>query len=101
MALSATFKADFASFYDAVDKAEGKLVDLGQGADKVGKRLDGMTDAFSGRKIIQEAALMEKAIGGVEGISKLTEKEIERLGKTTAEAVEKMKKLGVEVPPGL
>ena len=36
MALSATFTANFASFYDAVDKADAKLKDFGAGADKVG-----------------------------------------------------------------
>jgi len=36
MALSATFTANFSSFYDAVDKAETKLKDFGAGAEKAG-----------------------------------------------------------------
>jgi len=101
MALTATFTANFASFYDAVDKAVVKLKDIDASAGKVEKGLDKMVESFSGKKVITEALLMEKAIGGVEGIVKLTEKEIERLGNTTNEAVEKMKKLGQDVPPGL
>jgi hypothetical protein len=101
MALSATFKADFTSFYDAVEKAEIALKDFGGGAEKAGQKLNDMAQRFSGQKIVQEASLMVKAIGGIEGISKLTEKEIERLGNTTNEAVEKLKKLGKDVPKDL
>ena len=101
MALTATFTANFSSFYDAVDKAVVKLKDIDASAGKVEKGLDKMVESFSGKKVISEALLMEKAIGGVEGIAKLTEKEIERLGNTTNEAVAKMKKLGQDVPPGL
>ena len=101
MALSATFTANFASFYDAVGKADKKLADFGAGADKVGTRLDRMTNQFSGVKVIQEASLMVKAIGGVEGVASLTEKEMARLGTTTSEAVEKMRKLGMTVPKDL
>jgi hypothetical protein len=101
MALSATFTANFSSFYDAVDKAELKLKDFAAGADKVGARLTKMGDQFSGVKIVQEAALMVKAVEDIGGVSKLTEKELARLGATTNEAVAKMKALGMEVPANL
>jgi hypothetical protein len=60
MALSATFTANFASFYDAVAKAEVTLKDFGAGADKVGGRLNALANSFSGQKIIQDATLMAK-----------------------------------------
>jgi hypothetical protein len=101
MALNATFTANFSSFYEAVDKATVKLDEFKGGAEKAGTRLNAMAQQFSGQKIVQEASLMVKAIGGVEGISKLTEKEIAKLAATTNEAVEKLKKLGKDVPKNL
>jgi hypothetical protein len=101
MALSATFTANFASFYDAVDKADAKLKSFGDGADKVGGRLNTLANQFSGQKIVQEATIMAKAVEEIGGVSKLTEKELARLGATTNEAVTKMKLLGMDVPKGL
>jgi len=101
MALSATFTANFSSFYDAVDKAEVKLKDFGAGAEKAGQRLNAMGNQFSGVKIIQDATLMVKAIEDIGGTSKLTEKELAKLGSTANEAVAKMKALGMDVPKGL
>src|SRR5262245_45753854 len=101
MAITAKFVADFASFYDAINRAEVEVKGLETGAGRVEKSLTSMTDKFSGRKLIQDAALMEKAIDNVGGVTKLTEKELERAGQAAAEAAEKMKKLGIEVPPGL
>jgi len=101
MALSATFTANFASFYDAVDKADAKLKDFGAGADKVGGRLTAMANQFSGVKVIQEATLMAKAVEEIGGTSKLTEKELARLGATANEAVAKMTALGMDVPQNL
>lgn len=101
MALSATFTANFASFYDAVDKADAKLKDFGAGADKVGGRLNAMANQFSGVKIIQDATLMAKAVEEIGGVTKLTEKELAKLGGTANEAVAKMKALGMDVPKNL
>lgn len=101
MALSATFTANFSSFYDAVDKADAKLRDFGEGADRVGRRLDTLSNQFSGRQIVQEATIMAKAVEEIGGVSKLTEKELARLGATTNEAVAKMKALGMDVPENL
>ena len=73
MAINAVFKADFSSFQTAVDKAQAELVDLSKGADRVGTSLNRMVDQLSGRKLIQEALLMDKAIESIGGTSKLTE----------------------------
>ena len=101
MALSATFTANFSSFYDAVDKAEIKLKEFGAGAENAGKRLSAMGNQFSGVKIIQDATLMVKAIEEIGGVTKLTEKELAKLGNTANEAVAKMKALGMDVPKNL
>jgi hypothetical protein len=101
MALSATFTANFSSFYDAVAKADAQLKDFGEGADKVGGRLNTLANQFTGKKIIQEATLMAKAVEDIGGTSMLTERELGRLGATASEAVAKMKALGMEVPKNL
>ena len=98
MALQATFVADFASFYDAVQKAEVQLKGLDTGVGKVESTLNRMVDNFSGRKIIQEATLMAEAIDRSGGVSRLTSAEILRFGGRAEEAAEKMKLLGLEVP---
>jgi hypothetical protein len=101
MAITGTFLANFAPFYDAVVKAEAHLTDLSAGADKVGTRLNAMQDSFSGKKIIQDATLMAEAVSRVGGVSQLTEKELARVSATAAEAAAKMKAMGVDVPPGI
>jgi hypothetical protein len=101
MALSATFTANFASFYDAVDKADAKLKDFGSGADKVGGRLNTLANQFSGQKIVQEATIVAKAVEEIGGVSNLTERELQKLGKTAQEAAEKLGKLGKDVPAGI
>lgn len=101
MAITARFAADFSSFYSAVDKADAKLTDFTQGAGRVEKALSRMTDQFSGRRVIQEATLMEKAIQEIGGTSKLTEKELQRVSAAAGEAVEKLRAMGADVPAGL
>ncbi len=101
MPVSARFQADFESFYAAVQKADVKLADFARGAARVGPVLDRMTDSFSGRKLIQEAALMERAIEKAGGMATLTGQQLQMAGNKAAEAAEKMKKLGMDVPPGL
>jgi len=101
MALSATFTANFASFYDAVDKADAKLKDFGTGADKVSGRLNTLANQFSGQKIVQEATIMAKAVETIGGVAKLTDAELRRVGATATEAAEKMTRLGQTVPPGI
>jgi hypothetical protein len=101
MSLQAKFIADFSSFMDAVQKAEVSLVSFETGSSRAEKSLNRMTDSFSGRRVIQEAALMSEAIDRAGGTSKLTATELERAGAKAAEAAEKMSKLGIDVPPNL
>ena len=60
--LKGTFAADFEPFYTAVAKAETTLKSFESGAGKVGSSLDKMTNSFSGKKVLEEAALMERAL---------------------------------------
>jgi len=98
MALTAKFTADFTSFYSAVEKAEDVLVDLSKGANKVDASLKRMVDGFSGRKLIQEATLLAESVQAVGGATKLTDAELRRVAATTAEAADKMRRMGMEVP---
>jgi hypothetical protein len=101
MSMNAKFIADFSSFYAAVQKAEVKLADFQKGAGNVEKSLNRMVDSFSGRQVIQQATLMEKAIGGLEGVSKLTASEMRRVNTVMTEAVEKFKALGQTAPANM
>jgi len=101
MALTGTFIADFSSFYDAVQKADVQLKTLGDGAGKVGSQLNRMVDQFSGRKLIQDATVMERAIEEIGGVAKLTEKELTQVSAKASDALAKMKALGMEAPVGL
>lgn len=101
MAITARFAADFSSFYSAVDKADAKLTDFTAGAGRVEKALSRMTDQFSGRRVIQEATLMEKAVAEIGGASKLTVSELDRVSAKASEAVDKLRAMGADVPAGL
>jgi hypothetical protein len=99
MAVTAKFIADFTEFNGAVGKAEVELKSFQSGAAQVEKQLKSMADSFSGRKLIQDATLAAEAVERIGGATKLTEAEIQRLAVVTGQAVEKMKALGIEVPP--
>lgn len=101
MAVTGVFQADFASFYDAVTKADVQLRAFDSGAAKVESTLSRMTDSFSGRKIIQEATMMAEVFQRAGGSAKFTDAELARMGATGAEAVAKMRALGLEVPANL
>jgi hypothetical protein len=96
---TAHFIADFSKFTDAVKKAEIALKGFEDDANKVGKSLNRMGDQFSGRRVIQDAQLMARAVDEIGGASKLTQAELKRVGATAQEAVAKMKALGIDVPP--
>jgi hypothetical protein len=101
MPLTAKFIADFSSFTRAVDQAEVELRGFESEAHKVERSLARMTDSFSGRRVIQDATLMARAIEEIGGASKLTDAELQRVGATAQEAVEKMQRLGQDVPASL
>lgn len=98
MAITGKFAADFADFYAAVDKADAKLAGFMAGAGRVETALNRAVDAFSGRKIIQEATIAAEAVERLGGLSKLTRGELEQLGNQAQEATDKMRAMGVVVP---
>src|SRR6185436_6921134 len=102
MAISGSFLADFANFYDACQKAETSLKSIESGGSKVQASLDKMVDSFSGRKIIQEANLMAQTFDRLqkEGIG-LTSQELARMGAAGAAASEKLLAMGQKVPEGI
>jgi hypothetical protein len=99
--LTARFKADFSTFSAAVDGATAELKGLESGAGAVEGSLNRMVDKFSGRKLIQDAELMTKAIEEIGGVSKLTETELQQMGATINEAAQKMEALGMTVPDSM
>jgi hypothetical protein len=98
MALTTKFVADFSSFYDAVQKATVQLDGFEKEAKNVEGALNKMVDSLSGRKVIENAAAMARAVEDIGGASKLTEAELRKVGRTVGEAAEKMEKMGIEVP---
>lgn len=99
--VTATFRADFTSFVDAVAKAETELKSFETGAAKVERSLGRMTDAFSGRRVIQEATQMARVFSDMGDGAHLTESELKRMGSTANEAIAKLKAMGLDVPPGI
>jgi hypothetical protein len=101
VALQGTFLADFTAFTKACADARVELQSFEGNAGKVGSALNRMVDNFSGRKLIQEATLMSEAIERGGGVSRLTAAELERAGNKAAEAAEKMRALGMDVPANI
>jgi hypothetical protein len=99
--ISGKFLADFESFYTACAKAEISLKAFESGAGTVETKLNKMADSFSGRKIVQEATLMAKVFQDAGGAAAFTEAELSRMGAVGAEAAEKLRVLGKDVPAGI
>lgn len=101
MAVSAKFLADFSTFDQAVERSTTKLRTFDSTIGRIDKDLSKFGNQFSGTKLIHDATLMAKAIDDIGGTSKLTERELQRVGNQAKEAVEKMAKLGLDVPQRL
>src|SRR6187551_857152 len=99
--LSGHLTADFSSFTKAVDSAVVQLKGFESSAAKVGDSLQKMTDKLQGNKLIQDAVLMAKAVEEIGGVSQLTAKELQRMGATASEAIEKMHLSGKPIPANL
>lgn len=99
--VNARFIADYTQFEEATRKAVVTLKTFGAEPAKVERELSRMTNSFSGQKLIEQATLMAEAIERVGGKSRLTESELLTVGNRAAEAAEKMRKMGIDVPPKL
>jgi hypothetical protein len=96
--ITGVFTADFKSFYDAVAQARVKLKDFQSDAEAVAQKVDRVANAFSGRKLVQDAEIMTKAITEIGGATALTAKEQAQVNAKLAEAIEKYKALGQVAP---
>jgi len=101
MAITGTFAADFSDFRNEVIAAKVTLTSFESDSEKVAASLNRMSNSFTGVRIAEQATLMTAAIEHAGGISALTAAELEKAGKKAEEAAEKMRKMGVDVPPGL
>jgi hypothetical protein len=101
MALSAQFVADFSSFSAAVDGATTKLITFEGDADKVAASLGRMEKAYSGQAMIQNATMAVEAVERIGGASALTADELAKVGAQAAQAAEKMRAMGIDVPEKL
>lgn len=101
MAISGKFVADFADFNTAVQGAQTKLVSFETGASKVTSSLERMEQSLSGKKLIQDATLAVQAVENIGGVSKLTETELQKLASQATAATDKMRAMGIDIPPGL
>jgi len=96
--ITGVFTADFKSFYDAVAQARVKLKDFQSDAEAVAQKVDKVANAFSGRKLVQDAEIMTKAILEIGGATRLTADEQGRVNAKLTEAIEKYKALGQTAP---
>jgi hypothetical protein len=101
MPITATFTADFKSFYDAVQQSTVKLKDFQSNAEAVAQKVDKVANAFSGRKLVQDAEIMTKAITEIGGATALTAKEQAQVNAKLAEAIEKYRVLGQVAPQNM
>lgn len=73
--------------------------EAGVTADATAKAFEKLSNSLSGKTVMDQATLIAKAIDDVGGVSKLTDAELVKVGKTVDQAIDKMKTLGQEVPP--
>jgi hypothetical protein len=101
MALTGSLLGDFSSFVAATEGAIVKLKTFEEGASTAEKRLNTMTNALSGVKIVQQATLAAEAVERMGGVSTLTASELAQVGATATEAAAKLTALGQNVPPAI
>lgn len=96
MALKANFEANFNKLYTALDEAEVRFKSTALEGTKLQSAIDKIGDKWSGRKVIEDAALMAASIEKIGGASVLTAAEARRVNATLNEALEKANKTGIE-----
>jgi len=98
MAITGKFAADFSEFTSAVQSAETELRSFETGAANVQKRLNTVSDAFSGRRVMSEAAIATKAVEELGGATTLTATEQAKVNRLVTEAIAKYEALGQQAP---
>ena len=77
------------------------LARLKRQAASLGRDLQRSLDSVSGRRLVQEALVMEKAIAEVGDVSQLTARELQRVDSVVSAATAKLRQMGQEVPASL
>lgn len=98
---TAKFLADFAPFEAALERAETKVREFGTEPQKVERALSRMTDAFSGRRLIEEATLAAEAVQRIERQGGLTGEELRKVATLADQAAQKLRAMGQDVPERL
>lgn len=101
MPITANFHADFSDFATAVAAAQTKLITFEDNANKVAGSLSKMEKSISGVAIVQAATVSAEAVERLGGVTRLTYAELQKLGGTAQEAVDKLRALGQSVPTGI
>lgn len=101
MAISAVFRADFTDLVQEIKRTEVRFEEFKHKTEDVQESILKIANRFSGSKLISEAELMAGAIEKIGGVSRLTEREAARVGRTMAEAMEKAHRAGQEVSPAV
>jgi len=101
MAINAKFEADFSSFQSEVNKAVVSLNTFQKSSEDVAKSLGRMVDRYSGEKIIAKGLEINRLFQTTNDLAILTEKELTEVGRTAAEAADKMARMGLAVPDNL
>lgn len=99
MAVSAKFVADFSNFLAAAQAAEGSLDKLAAASGVTEASVDRVGKAFKGENIIANATKAVQAVEAIGGASNLTESEMARVNRTITSAIDKMTRLGIQIPP--
>ena len=99
MAVTAKFVADFSNFMTAAKSAEGALDKLASAAGLTERNVDKAAKAFSGQNLIANAVKATEAVNAIGGASKLTDSEMMRVNRTITDAIDKMTRLGIAIPP--
>lgn len=91
-------------FADA--KTGGRGVDtefekLRRSAQGLGTEFQRMVERFDGRRVVDQARLVARAVDQVGGVAKLTQSEMRQVAATVDAATDKLRRMGEEVPPSL
>jgi hypothetical protein len=101
MAISGKFEADFSSFQQEVNRAVVSLDVFQKSSEDVAKSLSRMADRYSGQKIIEKGLEINRLFTTTQDLALLTEKELAEVGRTAAQAADKMQRMGLAVPENL
>lgn len=99
--LKAGFDADFGKFLTELDKVQVKLKGFAPETERTSAQLQRMADSLQGHKLAQQAGLAVAAVEKIGGVARLSDRELVRFGSTVDAAVQKLQRMGSDVPPAL